>query len=52
MAKTTKISPESNVYTGLLGLAALALTAAVAYVIYMSSTQYDTIYKVLEATGR
>jgi hypothetical protein len=51
MAKT-KVSAESNIYTGLLGLAALALTAATVYVIFMASSQYDTIYKVVEAAAR
>ena len=46
MAKN-KVSAESNVYTGLLGLAALALTAAIVYVIYMCNGQYETIYKIV-----
>lgn len=53
MAKAkSKVSAESNVYTALLALATLALTATVAFVIYMSNSQYETIFKVVEATGR
>ena len=51
MAKT-KVSAESNVYTGILALAALAVTACAAFVTYMCHTQYGTIIKILEATGR
>jgi hypothetical protein len=53
MAKAkSKVSAESNVYTGLLALAALALTATVAFMIYMCNSQYETIFKVVEATVR
>jgi hypothetical protein len=51
MAKT-KVSAESNVYTGLLALAALAVAASAAFIAYMCHTQYGTIIKILEATGR
>jgi hypothetical protein len=51
MAKT-KVSAESNVYTGLLALASLALAASTAFVTYMCNAQYGTIIKILEATGR
>lgn len=46
MAKN-KVSAKSNICTGLLGLAALALTAGIVYVIYMCNGQYETIFKVV-----
>lgn len=42
----SKISAHSNVYTGLLALAALALTVAIAMVCYYGGTYYDSIFKV------
>ncbi len=51
MAKT-KVTAESNVYTGLLALATLAVAACVGFIAYMCQTQYDTIIKIVEATGR
>jgi len=50
MAKS-KVSAESNIYTGLLALAALALAASAGYVAYMCQTQYGTILKILEVRG-
>jgi len=50
MAKS-KISAESNIYTGLLALTALAIAATAGFVAYMCHTQYGTILKVLEAKG-
>jgi hypothetical protein len=51
MAKT-KVSAKSNVYTGLLALATLAVVACAAFVTLMCNSQYGTIIKILEATGR
>lgn len=51
MAKT-KVSAESNVYTALLALATLAVAASAAFVTYLCHTQYGTILKILEASGR
>ena len=51
MAKT-KVSAESNVYTGLLALATLAMAASAAFITYMCHSQYDTIIKILEANVR
>lgn len=51
MAKN-KVSAESNVYTAMLALAALALVATVGFVVFMCNSQYDTVYKIVEATGR
>ena len=51
MAKT-KVSAESNVYTGLLAMATLAVAASAAFIAYMCHTQYGTIIKIIEATGR
>ena len=50
MAKS-KVTAESNIYTGLLALAALALVASAGYVAYMCQTQYGTVLKILEAKG-
>ena len=50
MAKS-KVSAESNIYTGILALAALALAASAGFVAYMCHTQYGTILKVLEVKG-
>ena len=51
MAKT-KVTAESNVYTGLLALALLAVVASAGFITYLCHTQYGTILKVLEASGR
>ena len=51
MAKT-KVTAESNVYTGLLALALLAVTASAVFIAYLCHSQYGTIFKILEASGR
>jgi len=50
MAKS-KVSAESNIYTGILALVALVLAASAGFVTYMCHSQYGTILKVLEAKG-
>lgn len=51
MAKT-KVSAESNVYTGILAIATLAVAVTAGYIAYICHTQYGTVLKILEATGR